>query len=131
MNLNAVVSAAIGTVNPRMTVVIQISTGSTTGADGHRTPSYAAPISVIGQWQPVTYSDIQLTSGLNIQGYRRKIWLNGEVDGLIRENNKGGDLITEPSGRVWLVALVTEQWQESNSAANWVSAIVTAQNQGA
>ena len=113
-----------------MTVVLQISTGYSTNADGSRVPSYAAPFTLIGQWQPVTYTDIQMISGLNIQGYRRKIWLNGEIDGLVRVDNKGGDLITDPLGRVWLVALVTEQWEESTAVPNWASAIVTRQNQG-
>lgn len=128
MNLNAVVSGAIGTINPRMTVVLQISTGYTTRPDGTRAPGYAAPITLIGQWQPIAYQDIQMISGLNIQGDRRKIWLNGETDGLVREDNKGGDLITDPKGRVWLVALVTEQWEENTAAPNWASAIVTRQN---
>ena len=69
-----------------------------------------------------------MTSGLNIQGTRRKIWLNGEIDGLVREDNKGGDLITDPNGDVWLVALITEQWTTRSEAPNWVSAIVTRQN---
>jgi hypothetical protein len=131
MNLNSVVSGAIGTVNPRMTVVLQISTGYTTNPDGTRAPGYAAPVQLIGQWQPIAYQDIQMISGLNIQGDRRKIWLNGETDGLVREDNKGGDLITDPMGRTWLVALVTEQWEENTAAPNWASAIVTRQNSGA
>lgn len=129
MNLNAVVSAAIGTVNPRITVVLQTSTGYTTNPDGSRVPGYAAPVQLIAQWQPISWQDLEMTSGLNIQGTRRKMWLNGETDGLVREHDKGGDLITSPDGDVWLVVLITEQWTTRTEAPNWVSCIVTRQNQ--
>ena len=129
MNLNAVVSQAIGTVNPRQIVVLQVSTGSTTNADGSRTPSYASPVSLIAQWQQeFSLSDISMMESLNIQGTRSKVWLNGEVDGLVREHNKGGDLITTPNADVWLVAFVSEQWTTSTGTPNWVSVVVTRQN---
>jgi hypothetical protein len=38
---------------------------------------------------------------------------------------KGGDLLTDGNGDVWLVAMVLEQWQHSNG---WCSVAVTLQN---
>lgn len=76
-----------------------------------------------GQVQPLQYKDIQLMDGLNLQGTRRKFYLYGAVDGLVRSENKGGDLITDPWDKVWLVATVAEQWSRS-----WVAALATLQN---
>ncbi len=121
MDLNALVSGAIGTVNPPLTVQIKISTGYVTGADGSRTPTYTTQ-SVSAQIQALTYNDIQQANGLNIQGVRRKMYVEGDVEGLVRADNKGGDLVTMPDGTVWKVALVTEHWPD------WTSCIITLQD---
>lgn len=78
-----------------------------------------------GQIQPMTWRDIQQLEGLNIEGVRWKIYLYGEVDGLVRPECKGGDLIIVASGRhqgTWLVAQVLEQWPD------WVCAAIVLQN---
>ena len=104
------------------TLTVKVSTGSTISADGTRTPSYASPITISGQVQPLTWRDIQQLDGLNLQGTRQKIYLNGRIDGLIRSQNKGGDLITDASGNVWLVAQVLEIWPD------WCSVAATLQD---
>lgn len=104
---------------------IQVSTGNTTAADGKRVPTFAAPVVKSAQVQPLSYDDIKHLDGLNIQGTRRAIFINGRVDGLVRVSNKGGDLITIASGvnaGVWLVAVVSEQWPD------WCKALVTLQD---
>lgn len=83
----------------------------------------ATSLALNGQVQPLQYKDIQLMDGLNLQGTRRKFYLFGAVDGLVRPDNKGGDLITDPDNNVWLVATVSEQWSRS-----WVAALATLQN---
>jgi len=45
----------------------------------------------------LTYKDIIQVDGLNLNGTRRAIYINGKVDGLVRPENKGGDLITLPT----------------------------------
>lgn len=80
-------------------------------------------LTAIGQVQPLTYRDIEHLSGLNIQGYQRGIYINGTLDGLVRIDEKGGDLIQTPDGRWWLVTLVLEQWPD------WVKVAVTLQDQ--
>lgn len=125
MNLHGIVSGHVGAVNPFVPVSVQVSTGNTTGADGTRTPTYAAPVTVLAQVQPLQFRDIVQMDGLNLQGTRRAIYLNGRVDGLVRVSNQGGDLITievGPNAGVWLVAVVAEQW------ADWVKCLVTLQN---
>jgi hypothetical protein len=80
---------------------------------------------LLAQVQPMTFRDIQQIEGLNLQGTRKAIYLNGAVDGLIRESNKGGDIITMPDGTVWLVALVLEGF---NPTAGWTKCAATLQN---
>ncbi len=123
MNLHSIVSGAISAVLPPTNLTIQVSTGYTTNADGSRSPSYAPSQIKSGFMQALQYNDIVQLDALNIQGERRKIYINGQVDGLVRVENKGGDLITDPNGNVWLVVLVTEYWPD------WCSVAVTLQDQ--
>lgn len=78
------------------------------------------------QIQPIGWKDIQMMDGLNIEGLRWKAFLNGQIDGLVRGERKGGDLLVIPRGHrhagTWLVAQVLEQWPD------WVSAAITLQN---
>lgn len=191
MNLHGVASSVVSAVNPLMPVTCQISTGSTTNADGTRSPAYATPgaftgsitgnlltvsaqsagtlqvgqtisgaglpsglvISALGtlantyvlnqsglsigseamtaalnlqaQIQPVTWKDIQQLEGLNISGIRWKAYLYGQVNGIVRAEKKGGDLIVVPAGPhagTWLVAEILESWPD------WVLAAITLQN---
>lgn len=81
---------------------------------------------VRAQIQPVTWRDLQQMDGLNVQGIRWKAYLHGEVNGVVRPERKGGDLITIAMGRhqgEWLVAQVLEQWPD------WVCAAITLQGE--
>lgn len=84
-----------------------------------------AELIVQGQVQPVGWRDIQLMEGLNLQGTRNKIWFYGRFDGLVRVDNKGGDLVIDAFGNVYLVAMVAEQW----GANEWCSVFATLQNE--
>lgn len=125
MNLHQIVAGAVSAVNPQMPLTVLVSTGAITNADGSRVPGYAPPVTVYGDVQALQYNDIIQLDALNIQGQRRKIYINGEVDGLIRAGKKGGDLIITPNGEVWLVVLVLEYWPD------WCSFAVTLQDQDA
>ncbi|TIR66396.1 MAG: hypothetical protein E5X24_23645 [Mesorhizobium sp.] len=86
--------------------------------------------SVSLQAQSLTYNDLQLLDGLNIQGVRRAVYLNGSALGVVRELQVGGDLFvfpagTFPEGDTWLVALVLESWPD------WCKCAVTLQMDGA
>src|SRR5690348_5209292 len=121
MNLNAAVGNIIAAVNPTVPATLLISTGpGVTQPDGSRAPTYAAPMAITAQIQPMTYKDIQQVDGLNLQGTRVSIYVNGQVDGLVRATNQGGDLITVASGPyagTWLVAMVLEKWQDWTKVA--------------
>jgi hypothetical protein len=99
-----------------------VSRGHTTADDGTQTPAYAPPVDRWGQVQSLQYNDIMQLAGLNIQGEKRAIYIEGQLDGLVRAENKGGDLITTRDGRVWLVVLVLEHWPD------WTKVAVTLQD---
>ena len=83
-------------------------------------------LTLLAQVQPLTFWDIKQLDGLNLQGVRWKAYLYGQVDGLVRAEKKGGDLIKirKPSRHAgqWLVGQVLEQWPD------WVCAAITFQN---
>lgn len=125
MNLHGIAAGVVGAVNPQIPLCILVSNGYTEVAGGERVPQYCSPVNVVGQVQPLQYSDIMQMDALNIQGTRRSIYINGRVDGLIRVSNKGGDLIKIDAGvnrGTWLVALIAEQWPD------WCRALVTLQD---
>jgi hypothetical protein len=124
MNLNAIVSGAIASVNPWMTIGIQSSTGYTTNADGTQVPTYRN-YTLPGQVQALQYNDLMQVSNMNIQGVRRALYLNGSWDGIVRADGKGGDVITLPDGSVWLVVFVFEDWSLNDG---WVKLCITEQN---
>lgn len=124
MNLHDIVSGAIGVVNPFIAGTYTVSSGYTTGEDGSRVSLYSS-VDVSAQVQPMSYRDLQQVEGLNLNGTRRSIYVNGRFDGVVRPSQKGGDLITILVGinrGVWLTALVLEQWPD------WVKVAATLQN---
>ncbi len=126
MNLHGIVSGAISAVNPFVAATVQRSTGYTTNSDGSRVPTYTT-FSVSVQMQALTYTDLRELDALNITGKRRKIYLSGDVEGIIRADQRGGDLIvfptgTLPEGNTWLAAYVLENWPD------WVSVAITLQD---
>ena len=105
--------------------MIQTSTGYFTNLDGSRTPLYNVVNAVSAQAQPVTYNDIVQLDGLNIQGIRRKLYLNGNYNGIIRADGKGGDILEFPDGSTWLVVCEAENWAQEDG---WCAVLITQQN---
>ena len=123
MNLHGVVSGAISAINPMQTAVLKVSTGSTLSptGPGRPVPSYAAPVTLQAQVQDLSQRDLMHLESLNVQGSQKVIYLNGQVSGLSRPANKGGDLITLGAD-TWLTTAVLEQWPD------WAKVAVTLQN---
>lgn len=125
MNLHGIAGPVIAAVNPMIPVGLKISLGQALPApDGTITPRYADEITVQGQIQPLTWGDLQMLDGINLGGIRWKIYLHGEVNGVVRAEKKGGDLVTVKGGRhrgEWLVVQVLEQFQD------WVCAAIVLQ----
>jgi hypothetical protein len=126
VNLHGIVAANVGAINPFVQARVQLSAGSTTNADGSRTPEYRN-VTRSCQVQALSFGDLRQVEGLNLNGTRRAIYVRGDLDGTVRSEMKGGDLIVfagGPNRGTWLVALVLEQWPD------WCKVAATLQNGG-
>lgn len=122
INLHAAAAPIVSAVNPMETVIVETSTGYTTSAAGRQQPVYAAGIPTPVQVQDLTQRDIRQLEGMNIQGSTKVIYFFGLVAAAIRENRRGGDLVTFSDGSVWLTTAVLEAWP------GWCRVSVTLQN---
>lgn len=128
MNLHGIVRGAITTVNPDVPVTVRRSNGFSIEPDGVQIPSYT-DLAITVQVQALTYQDLKQLDGVNINGTRRAVYLNGAAMGVVRNLQVGGDLFifpsgTLPEGDMWLVAYVLEQWPD------WCKVALTLQNDG-
>jgi hypothetical protein len=117
MNLHGIASPLIAVVNPMQVASVRKSTGYTTDATGQRIPSYAPATPISCQIQSLSFNELTALDGLNIQGVKRKIYINGAWDGVIRADGKGGDLVTMPNGDIFLVVLALETWPDWSCVA--------------
>ena len=101
------------------------SNGYTVGDDGKQVPQYLDAIAVLTQVQPLSSTDLRMLDALNLQGNFRAMYVDMKWQGLSRPEIKGGDLVTEPDGTVWLVSTELEAWSAS---AGWTKVAVTQQN---
>ena len=125
MNLNRVVGGITASINPRLICQYQASTGYTVSADGTQIPTYATAVLVLVQVQPLSSTDLRMLDALNLQGNFRAMYVDMRWQGINRAQIKGGDLITEPDGTIWLVTTELEAWSAS---AGWTKVAVTQQN---
>lgn len=126
MNIRAIANAAIQPINKNIDANYFASTGFTTSAAGKQVPTYAAFVPVVVQVQAAKGSDLEHVSNLNMQNIYRNVRMFGNVQGVVRADAKGGDLIDfpqVPAGTIqrWLVVAVLETWPE------WCSLIVCLQ----
>lgn len=82
-------------------------------------------LALLAQVQPMTKSDLMQLEGLNLNGDKRAIYLNGTIDGVVRVELKGGDLVTLPNGQVFLVVQNLEGFADT---AGWTRAAMVLQN---
>ncbi|QHJ76304.1 MAG: hypothetical protein [Caudoviricetes sp.] len=122
MNLHAMVRGAIGLVNPNITGVLYRSIGYRVDDNGNQIPAYSDPITVEIQVQSLTADDLQHLDNINQQGKMKAVYVNGNVEGLDRTRDLGGDIL-EFEGRRWLVTQQIEEWTQSG----WCKVHVTSQ----
>jgi hypothetical protein len=128
LNLNQIVSPYTAAVSPRQPATVYLSTGqSATAPDGGRTPLYADPFPATIAIQPVSTGDLRKLEGLNIQGVTEKLYLNGQLRGLQRINNLGGDLVVLRDGTTYLVKAVLEAWRFVSAGDGWCCVAVILQ----
>ena len=127
LNLHSVVRGAITTVVPDVSISYLQSIGSA-AVLGKRTPTYAAPVTIRGNVQPVSGGQMRKYEFLQGQGVYRSVHLYGDVEGIVRSMQKGGDLlkfadpVTGGAVATWLVTKVDETWN-----VGWCRVIVTLQ----
>lgn len=122
MNLHSIVRTAINAVNPDIVGRWLESTGSTEAADGRPVPSYTAHEAVPMQVQAMTGKDLMHENFMAMQGVKRSVYVRGNVQGVVRPDGTGGDLLVFPQDRggavrVWLVVAVLETW--TPDTAGW------------
>jgi len=128
MNLHGIVRPAINRVNPDIPATLLQSGGAyTTAADGKRTPLFNVSTGSI-QVQGVSGKDLEHLSSLNIQGVVRLVFLHGNWCGVVRADQKGGDILKFPEVpggdvRDWKVVLNKETWPD------WSSVFVVLQSE--
>ncbi len=128
MNLHAIAGPVVAGVNPIVPVTVKVSAGYTTDADGTQVPAYTTALNVPAQIQGLTADELKQVDSLNLEGNKRAIYFYGEVDGLVRDDNKGGDLVIFPNGKTWLVVLVLEQWDDGANNPAWCKVAVVLQS---
>lgn len=127
LNLHGIVRGAITSVNSDIPIAYYQSSGNTVAATGKQTPTYAAPVTIMGQVQPVTGSQIRKYSFLQAQGTYKSVHLYGDIEAIQRVSDSGGDLLKFPivpggPTYTWLVSKVDETWN-----TGWCRVIVTLQ----
>jgi hypothetical protein len=120
MNLHQMVSGAIGTVNPFIQITVQRAMGGyVTDADGWRNPAYETfwgPAQV----QDLSTHDLKQIEVLNLTGVMKKVYLNGSWAGVVRADQRGGDLFYFNDAE-WLATQVLEGWPD------WTAVLVVLQ----
>lgn len=116
MNLHAIVSSAVASVNPHIWVSWIQASGTTTDAAFHRTASTTTR-NVQAQVQGLSGDDLKHMDGLNVQGVMRSVFMYGNVQGVVRADQKGGDILQfpeVPGGTVknWRIVKVMETWPD-------------------
>ena len=125
MDLHGIVRGAITSVNPDIYASLRRSIGYVTDAAGKQVPQYVTLGGMI-QVQGVSAKDLEHIDNLNIQGVLRTVYIRGNWAGVVRVDQKGGDIMKFPqipgaAVQDWRVIHVKETWP------NWCSVIVNLQ----
>ena len=127
MDLHGLVRDQIQVVNADTEAVVRRSIGYTTAADGKRIPGYCEPVPIRIQVQELSSPELAQVNAMNIQGVLSAVYLPGNWSGIIRGEQKGGDILEypeTPGGEVktWLIVHVLERF------ADWTKVVCVLQN---
>lgn len=111
MNLHGVAGPIIASVNPMILATIKYSDGYESGPGLKQAPKYRVVPDVQAQVQPLSAGDLKHLEAQNIQGVQRSVYLYGDIQGVVRPAEKGGDLLIFDN-QVWLVTAVFETWPD-------------------
>lgn len=127
MNFHGAVKSLIGGANPPTFIAWLQSDGFTTTPDYRQVPAYKGAQTIQAQIQSMSADELKKVEGMNIQGVKRALYIEGQAAGVIRCDAKGGDLFQFPEirngpNKTWLAVLALETWPD------WVKVVVTLQD---
>lgn len=122
MNLHAIAAPFVGIVNPPVTGSWWQNSGYTTDDSGKREPILTEVTGVSFQVQALTGPELERLDGLNIQGVKRAVYMNGLPNAVDRTDDAGGDLF-DFSGATWLVVGILECWGSGDDAWSRVAVV--------
>ena len=118
LNLHAKVRGAIGALTPDVPGWWYQSKGSVPSAtgDGRLVPTYQPAVAVRLQVQPPSARDLRFADFLQMQGVIRTVFMYSNPQGIVRVNQRGGDLLMFPqwsgaNNDAWLVEQPEQNWQ--------------------
>ena len=120
MDLRSIANSVSSTINGNEIVTVLRSTGFTVGPGARQVPAYAAPVTGPAQVQALSADDVKQIDSLNIQGVMAAIYLRGVLNGVVRPDQTGGDIV-QRGGRNWLVVKILENWPD------WTKAVIVLQ----
>lgn len=109
INVRSVANMVSSMINPNELVTVLLSDGYTIGAGAKQVPKYKTPIVGYAQIQALDSEDLKQLDGLNIQGKIKAAYLYGELAGVVRPNQTGGDIV-QRGAENWLIVKVLEGW---------------------
>lgn len=107
IDVHGMANAAIQIVNNDKPGYWIRSIGYTVNEDGTQEPKYSVH-EITAQVQPVAHSLVQ-SYGLNMDSPMKSIYIRGDVRGIRRRDETGGDLVAV-DGDVYKVVTVSESW---------------------
>lgn len=125
MDIRALANSYTTRINDNLTINWVQATGYATDAAGHRVPT-TSTTAVQAQVQGVSGEDLKHIDGLNMQGVFRSVLMFGNVQGIERSKQRGGDVLQFPeipggANSDWRVVSVMETW------ATWARVLVVMQ----
>ena len=123
MNLHAIVSGAIGSVNKHEMVTIYRCTGTTNNA-GVVSVTYTKT-DIMAQVQAPSAADLRLFDNLADARHVKKFYINAPASTINRQEETAGDIIERADGTFWLIDMVRDDF----SPAGWLCVIATLQHE--
>ena len=123
MNLHAIVSGAIGSVNKHELVTIYRCNGTTNTA-GVVKVSYS-PQDIIAQVQAPSAADLRLFDNLADARHVKKFYINASAHTINRHEETAGDIIERADGSYWLIDMIRDDF----SPEGWLCCLGTLQHE--
>lgn len=123
MNLHAIVSGAIGSVNKHELVTIYRCNGTTNNA-GVVSVTYT-PQDILAQVQAPNAGDLKLFDNLADAKHVKKFYINASAHTINRHEETAGDIIERADGSYWLIDMMRDDF----SPEGWLCVLGTLQHE--